>query len=88
MKSEKDTMDEVRKILYTYWHELDFFSEKDSTNIDQVRQSKVKWFIIKFIRDGIEDEFGRANNLSRRHAFSAKELHEAYIKSPSSEKCS
>jgi len=88
MKSEKDTMDEVRKTLYTYWHELDFFSEKASTNIDQVRQSEIKWFIIKFIRDGIEDEFGRANNLYRRHAFSAKELHEAYIKSPNSEKCS
>ena len=83
MKSEKSTKDEVRKKLYTYWHELDFFNEKDSTNIDQIRQSEVKWFIIKFIRDGIEDEFGRANNLSRRHAFSAKELYEAY---PNSEK--
>lgn len=81
MKSEKDTMDEVRKTLHTYWHELDFFSEKESTYIEQVRQSEVKWFIIKFIRDGIEDEFGKENNLSRRHAFSAKELHEAYINS-------
>ncbi len=81
MKSEKSTMDEVRKTLYTYWHELDYFSEKESTYIGQVRQSEVKWFIIKFIRDGIEDEFGKENNLSRRHAFSAKELHEAYINS-------
>jgi len=79
MKSEKSTMDEVRKTLYTYWHELDLFVEKESTYIGQVRQSEVKWFIIKFIRDGIEDEFGKENNLSRRHAFSAKELHEAYI---------
>ncbi len=79
MTSEKSTPDEVRKSLYTYWHELDYFSEKESTYIGQVRQSEVKWFIIKFIRDGIEDEFGKENNLSRRHAFSAKELHEAYI---------
>ncbi|TFG27965.1 hypothetical protein EU528_12005 [Candidatus Thorarchaeota archaeon] len=78
MTSEKSTMDEARKTLYTYWHELDYFSEKDSTYVGQVRQSEVKWFIIKFIRDGIEDEFGKENNLSRRHAFSAKELHEAY----------
>ncbi len=88
MKSEKATMDEVRKILYTYWHELDFFSKKESTNIGQVRQSEVKWFIIKFIRDGIEDGFGKENNLSRRHAFSAKELHEAYINNTAGERCS
>ena len=88
MTSEKSTMDEVRKTLYTYWHELDYFSKKESTYIGQVRQSEVKWFIIKFIRDGIEDEFGKENNLSRRHAFSAKELHEAYINSSAGEKCS
>ncbi len=88
MKAEKATMDEVRKTLYTYWHELDFFTEKESTNIEQVRQSEVKWFIIKFIRDGIEDEFGKENDLSRRHAFSAKELHEAYTNSSAGEGCS
>ena len=88
MKSEKSTMDEVRKTLYTYWHELDYFTKKASTNVGQVRQSEVKWFIIKFIRDGIEDEFGKENNLSRRHAFSAKELHEAYLKTSPGERCS
>ncbi|TFG31242.1 hypothetical protein EU527_12985 [Candidatus Thorarchaeota archaeon] len=88
MKSEKYTMDEVRKTLYTYWHELDIFTKKASTYIGHVRQSEVKWFIIKYIRDGIEDEFGRENNLSRRHAFSAKELYEAYISSSAGEKCS
>jgi hypothetical protein len=88
MKSDKSTPDEVRKTLYTYWHDLDYFTEKESTYIGQVRQSEVKWFIIKFIRDGIEDEFGKENNLYRRHAFSAKELHEAYINSSAGEKCS
>ena len=88
MTSEKSTMDEVRKTLYTYWHELDYFSKKASTYIGHVRQSEVKWFIIKFIRDGIEDEFGKENNLSRRHAFSAKELYEVYINSSAGEKCS
>jgi len=88
MKSEKATTNEVWKTLYTYWHELDFFSEKESTYIEHVRQSEVKGFIIKFIRDGIEDEFGKENNLSRRHAFSAKELHEAYINSSAGEHCS
>jgi len=88
MSSEKSTMDEVRKTLYTYWHELDYFSKKASTYIGHVRQSEVKWFIIKFIRDGIEDEFGKENNLSRRHAFSAKEMYEAYINSSAGEKCS
>ena len=51
MTSEKSTMDEVRKTLYTYWHELDYFSKKASTYIGHVRQSEVKWFIIKFIRE-------------------------------------
>jgi len=88
MKSEISTMDDVRKTLYTYWHELDFFTKKASTNIGQVRQSEVKWFIVKFIRDGIEDEFGNEHKLSRRHAFSAKELHEAYINSSAGERCS
>ena len=88
MKSENSTTDEVRKTLYTYWHDLDYFTEKESTYIGRVRQSEVKWFIIKFIRDGIEDEFGKENNLSRRHAFSAKELYEAYINSSVGEKCS
>ncbi len=88
MKSEKVTQDEVRKTLYTYWHDLDYFTKKESTYIGHVRQSEVKWFIIKFIRDGIEDEFGKESNLSRRHAFSAKELHEAYIKSSAGERCS
>lgn len=88
MKSETSAMDEVRKTLYTYWHELDYFSKKESTYIGQVRQSQIKWFIVKFIRDGIEDEFGKENNLSRRHAFSAKELHEAYTNSSAGEECS
>ena len=85
MTSEKSTMDEVRKTLYTYWHELDYFSKKASEYIGHVRQSEIKWFIIKFIRDGIEDEFGKENNLSRRHAFSAKELHDAYIRTTGDE---
>ncbi len=85
MTSEKPALDEVRKTLYTYWHELDFFSKKASDYIGHVRQSEIKWFIIKFIRDGIDDEFGKENNLSRRHAFSAKELHDAYIKATGDE---
>ena len=88
MTSEKSAVDEVRKSLYTYWHELNYFTKKESTYIGHVRQSEVKWFIIKFIRDGIEDKFGKKNNLSRRHAFSAKELHEAYLKTSAGEKCS
>jgi len=88
MASENSRMDEIRKTLYTYWQDLDYFTKKESTYIGHIRQSEVKWFIIKFIRDGIEDEFGKKNNLSRRHAFSAKELHEAYLKSSAGEKCS
>jgi hypothetical protein len=88
MTSEEPSPDELRKKLYTYWHELDFFVEVESTNIEQVRQSEIKWFIIKYIRDGIEDDFGKEHNLSRRHAFSAKELHEAYTNSPAGENCS
>ncbi|MBD3407336.1 MAG: hypothetical protein GF411_14560 [Candidatus Lokiarchaeota archaeon] len=88
MKSDKEKNQDDRKSLYTYWHELGFFSEKEAKNIEQVRQSEIKWFIIKYIRDGVEDEFGRKHNLSRRHAFSAKELHEAYLKSPNHEECS
>ncbi|MFW9926850.1 MAG: hypothetical protein ACFFDM_08795 [Candidatus Thorarchaeota archaeon] len=88
MTSEKSTMNEVRKTLYTYWHDLDYFTKMESTYIGHVRQSEIKWFIIKFIRDGIEDEFGKKNNLSRRHAFSAKELYEAYLKSSAGERCS
>jgi hypothetical protein len=85
MTSETPQMDEVRRTLYTYWHELDFFSKKASEYIGHVRQSEIKWFIIKFIRDGIEDEFGKEQNLSRRHAFAAKELHDAYVKATGDE---
>ena len=88
MASEEPSPEELRKTLYTYWHELDFFIEMESTYIGQVRQSEIKWFIIKFIRDGVEDDFGKEHSLSRRHAFSAKELHKAYTNSSAGEKCS
>jgi len=80
MTSPDSTTEEKRKSLYTYWHELPYFKTMDSSNHTQVEESEVGSFIIKYIRDGKEDKFGKANNLSRRHAFTAKELHSAYMK--------
>ncbi|MGY5874222.1 MAG: hypothetical protein RTU30_00625 [Candidatus Thorarchaeota archaeon] len=80
MTSPDSTTEEKMKSLYTYWHELPYYKTIDSTKLAQVEESEVGSFIIKYIRDGIEDKFGRANNLSRRHAFTAKELHAAYRK--------
>ncbi|NHJ87441.1 MAG: hypothetical protein FK734_18405 [Asgard group archaeon] len=80
MTTQEIAIDEKRKSLYNYWHKLPYFKTMDTLNLSQVEESEVSNFIIKYIRDGIEDEFGRINNLSRRHAFSAKELHTAYAK--------
>ncbi len=80
MTTQDIAIDEKRKSLYNYWHKLPYFKTMDTLNLSQVEESEVSSFIIKCIRDGIEDEFGRTNNLSRRHAFSAKELHTAYTK--------
>lgn len=78
MTNHNKDAEEKRKSLYDYWHKLPYYKTMDSLNFSQVEESEVKSFIIKFIRDGIEDDFGKKNNLSRRHAFTAKELHTAY----------
>jgi hypothetical protein len=80
MSSRKAPTEEKKKKMYTYWHELPDFKSIDSKVHSQVEKSEIKSFIIKYIRDGIEDDFGRANNLLRRHAFTAKELKAAYSK--------
>ena len=78
MKPQEITIEEKKKSLYTYWHELPYFKTIDSLNLSQVEESEVRSFIIKYIRAGLEDKFGKKYNLSRRHAFTAKELHSAY----------
>jgi len=88
MKSPDTTIEEKKKSLYTYWHELPFFKTMDSLDLSKVEESEVSSFIIKYIRDGMEDKFGKRNNLSRRHAFTAKELHAAYTKKRRSQKFS
>lgn len=80
MTSKEDTKDENRKILYTYWNELPFLKTLESLKQLTEINTGIKGFIIKYIRDGVEDEFGRMNNLCRRHAFTAKELHDAFVK--------
>ena len=80
---------EKKKILlYTYWHKLPFFKIVESSNLSQVEKSEVRSFIIKYLRDGLEDEFGKNLEFSRRHAFTAKELHTAYMKIQNSQKYS
>ncbi|OLS22286.1 MAG: hypothetical protein HeimC3_31630 [Candidatus Heimdallarchaeota archaeon LC_3] len=74
----QDTIEEKRKSLYTYWDNLQFFKNVNSLGHSLLQQSEVKSFIIKYIRDGMEDDFGKLNNLSRRHAFTTKELYEAF----------
>lgn len=72
--------EEKKKMLHTYWHELPDFKSIDPRVFSKVQESEIRSFIIKYIRDGIEDDFGKANNLLRKHAFTAKELHTAYSK--------
>lgn len=88
MSSREAQTEEKKKLLYTYWHELPYFKTIDSTVHSQVEESEIRSFIIKYIRDGIEDDFGRANDLLRRHAFTAKELHAAYSKKLNGQKYS
>ena len=80
MKASATKIEEKKKLMYTYWHDLPDFETIDSIVHSQVEESEIRSFIIKYIRDGIEDDFGKANNLLRRHAFTAKELHAAYSK--------
>jgi hypothetical protein len=87
MKSPDATIEE-KKSLYTYWHELPLVKTMDSLDLSKVEESEVSSFIIKYIRDGITDKFGKKHNLSRRHAFTAKELHAAYTKKRTSQKFS
>lgn len=77
-----------RTILYTYWHKLPFQKMVDAASYFRMSRSDVKSFMIKYIRDGIEDDFGISNNLQRRHAFSAKELKQAYSSNPLAQKYS
>ncbi|MHA1909710.1 MAG: hypothetical protein ACW98Y_20595, partial [Candidatus Thorarchaeota archaeon] len=88
MTAPDPATEELRKSLYTYWHELPYFKTIDTSIQTQVEESEVGSFIIKYIRDGIEDKFGNANNLLRRHAFTAKELHAAYKKERKGQKYS
>jgi hypothetical protein len=76
-KGHKDPIEQWKN-LYTYWHELRFSKNIETEAFFQTQQSKVKSFIIKYIRDGIEDDFSKKNNLARRHAFSVKEIHQAF----------
>ena len=88
MVPQNTTNEEKKKSMYTYWHKLPYFKTMDSSNLSQVEESEVRNFIIKYIRDGIEDKFGKTHNLSRRHAFAAKELHTAYTKTRKDQKYS
>ncbi|MHA2426059.1 MAG: hypothetical protein ACXAEF_14810 [Candidatus Thorarchaeota archaeon] len=88
MTAPDSTTEELRKSLYTYWHDLPYFKTVDTSIQAQVEESEVGSFIIKYIRDGIEDKFGNVNNLLRRHAFTAKELHAAYKKERKGQKYS
>jgi hypothetical protein len=67
-----------RKLLYTYWHDLPFLKKVDPSSLFHLQRSDVKNFILKYLRDGKEDEYGRKSGLARRHAFSVKELHIAF----------
>jgi len=88
MISTKITDHENWKLLYTYWNDLKFLKNIDSSNYNKIVQSNVKDFIIKYVRDGIEDDYSKKNNLHRRHAFTARELHEAYKKHSKKQKYS
>ena len=88
MTSQDIEVEKKKILLYTYWHKLPFFKTMESSIVSQVEESEVRNFIIKFIRNGIEDEFGKKFQLSRRHAFTAKELHTAYMKKQNSRKYS
>ena len=81
-------VEEKKKLLYTYWHKLPYLKTMESANFSQVEESEVRSFIIKYIRDGLEDEFSKKFHLARRHAFTAKELHTAYSKKENSQKYS
>ena len=67
-----------RKNLYNYWKDLPFSKNINNDAFFQTKESEIKSFIIKYIRDGIDDEFGKENNLSRRHAFSIREIYDAF----------
>lgn len=80
--SKEKIREEKRKLLYTYWNELQFTKIVDYASYDLLVRSEVKNFIIKYLRDGLVDDFGKEHNLSQRHAFSAKELHDAFSRQP------
>ncbi|XEO80166.1 hypothetical protein WKT22_05213 [Candidatus Lokiarchaeum ossiferum] len=88
MTPQEIESEKKRKLLYTYWHKLKYFKTIESSKYSQVQKSEVQSFIIKYIRDGLEDEFGKKFQLSRRHAFTAKELHTAYLKKQNSQQYS
>lgn len=71
---------EERKKLYLYWHDLPFIKSIDTMKQFIDMESGIKGFILKYIRDGVEDDFSREHNLCRRHAFTAKELNNAFKK--------
>lgn len=78
----------LQSTLYTYWHKLPFQKVVDASTYYNITGTEVKNFIIKYIRDGIEDEFGETHGLQRRHAFSAKELKAAYDATSNAQKYS
>ena len=88
MNTNSTEYEEKKESLYKYWHELPYFKTIDPSIHSHIEDSEVKSFIIKYIRDGVEDEFGKANNLSRRHAFTAKELQTAYTEKQKGQKYS
>jgi hypothetical protein len=88
MTPQNKELDPKKRLLYTYWHNLPFFKAMEPSNYYQMEESEVKSFIIKYIRDGLEDEFSKKFDLPRRHAFTVKELYNAYLKKESSQKYS
>jgi hypothetical protein len=76
-EDDKINVENKKRIQYTYWLELPFKKMVSTASYNRLEQSDVKQFIIKFIRDGVEGEFGKE---LRRHAFTVKELKEAFEK--------
>ncbi|MCY3410522.1 MAG: hypothetical protein INQ03_02690 [Candidatus Heimdallarchaeota archaeon] len=88
MVSTEETPSKELEILYTYWENIPFKKKFTTNNFLQTTQSHIKSFIIKYIRDGIEDEYSINNRLPRRHAFTVKEIYEAYQKQEKKQKYS
>jgi hypothetical protein len=71
---DNETIDDKRIYFYTYWKTVPAIKEVSGEDKFELGEQAVRKLILKILREGQEDSFGKENKLPKRHVFTGREL--------------